>query len=700
MNNRMDSGHLKPPIANKIPQRTSHFGRALTDDYAWLRSSNWREVFKNPTLLEGEIRNYLDAENAYQTSVMADTVDLQNDMFSEMRGRIKENDSSVPVKDGPFAYGVCYKRGAEHPSFFREPRAGGERFVYLDGEKYAEGKDYFQLGGVIYSPDHEKFAWAFDDKGSEFFDIRIGRFSSEMVDDDYLTNTSGNCVWDAQSQGFFYTKLDDNHRQSDVYYHKLGEQQSNDQLVYHENDPGFFVGVVGSKRNNSIFIEVHDHETTEIWIIDASQPLSKPICVSPRQKGIEYSLCDGGDVYYILTNSGNAKDFKIMMTPVGALSAEHWQEFIAHQPGRLILAIDVYANFLVWIQRENGLPQIIVVDRQTLKKHTIAFDEETYSLGLQGAMEYQSSDIRFTYSSLTTPQQLFDYKMDLRQRTLLKTQEVPSGHEPSDYVTRRIMAKAADGKYVPVSLYYHKTTKLDGSAPCLLYGYGAYGISIPASFNTNSLSLVNRGFIYAIAHIRGGKEKGFTWYEQGKHLFKTNSFTDFIAVARCLVAKKFTSHDRLVAFGGSAGGMLMGAVANLAPDAFKAIIALVPFVDVLNTMLDASLPLTPPEWPEWGNPLQSKQDFELIHSYSPYDNIERKDYPNILAIAGLTDPRVTYWEAAKWIAKLRAMKTDDNLALLRVNMDAGHGGAAGRFEKLQEMAFVYAFILKVLGRTR
>lgn len=700
MNNRMDSGHQPPPIAKKIPKRDSHFGKELIDDFAWLRASNWREVFKNPALLDSEIRNYLDAENAYQSSVMSDTLSLQDEIFAELKGRIKENDSSVPVKDGPFAYGVCFKQGGEHPSFFREPRVGGARFVYLDGDKWAEGKDYLQLGNVVYSPDHEKFAWACDDKGSEFFDIRIGRFSSAMVDDDYLTNTSGDCVWDAHSQGFFYTKLDENHRQSDVYYHRLGQKQIDDQLVYHEDDAGFFVGVVGSKRNNTIFIEVHDHETTETWIIDASQPLSKPVCVSPRQKGIEYSLRDGGDVYYVLTNSGNAKDFKIMIAPVGAPNAENWQEFIAHQAGRLILTIDVYADFLVWLQRENGLPQIIVVDRQSQKKHTIAFEEETYSLGLQGASEYQSSNIRFTYSSLTTPQQLFDYDMDLRQRTLLKTQEVPSGHNASDYVTRRIMARAADGQYVPVSLYYHKMTKLDGSAPCLLYGYGAYGISIPASFNTNSLSLVNRGFVYAIAHIRGGKEKGFNWYEQGKHLLKTNSFTDFIAVARCLVTEKFTSHDRLVAFGGSAGGMLMGAVANLAPDAFKAIIALVPFVDVLNTMLDASLPLTPPEWPEWGNPLQSQQDFDLIHSYSPYDNVERKDYPHILAIAGLTDPRVTYWEAAKWIAKLRAMKTNDNLALLRVNMDSGHGGAAGRFEKLQEMAFVYAFILKVLGRER
>ncbi len=450
--------------------------------------------------------------------------------------------------------------------------------------------------------------------------------------------------------------------------------------------------------NDFVYISSYDHETSEYRLIRADDPLGEPVMVAPRETGVEYEMESGGDVFFILTNADGAKDFKIMTAPVDAPQKANWTELVAHKPGRLILAIQAYGNFLVWLERENGLPRIVVRNRKTGEEHAIAFDEEAYSLGLSGSFEYDTDIIRFTYSSMTTPAQVYDYDMATRERTLLKTQEVPSGHDPDDYVTRRILVPSHDGAEVPVTLLYRKDTKLDGTAPCLLYGYGSYGIAIPASFNTNCLSLADRGFVYAIAHIRGGKDKGFAWYEDGKRGTKENTFKDFVAVARYLAAEKYTSPDRIVAQGGSAGGMLMGAVANMAPDAFGGIIAEVAFVDVLNTMLDDTLPLTPPEWPEWGNPIASKTDYETIAAYSPYDNVSEKPYPPVLAVAGLTDPRVTYWEPAKWIAKLRAINPDAGPFLLQTHMDSGHGGASGRFSRLEEIALSYAFALKVTGK--
>lgn len=694
----MTNSPIQPPKAKQIPYSEQHHGFTREDPYAWLRAQNWQEVFKDPTRLDGDIRAHLDAENAYQTEQMADTSDLQKQLFAEMKGRIKEDDSSVPVKHGPFAYGVSYVTGGQQPRYFRTAREGGEETVYLDGDVLAEGKDYFNLGSVQHSPDHTKCVWTYDDKGSEYYTARLRDLTTLVDADEIVENTAGHVVWDAASEGFFYTKMDENHRPSELYYHRLGQDQASDHLIFREDDAGFFLGVGGSSRNDVIYIDIHDHETSEIWLIPADAPLTPPQCVRKREKGVEYTLTEGGDVFYILTNIHGAKDFKIMSAPFAAPQESNWTEVVAHQPGRLILSHDAYSNFLVWLERYEGLPRIQLLNRINANQHAISFDEETYSLGLHGAAEYESDTIRFSYSSMTTPSQLFDYVMTERSRHLLKTQEVPSGHNSKNYITRRVMAKADDGAEIPISLFYQKDTVLDGTAPCLLYGYGAYGISIPASFNTNALSLVDRGFIYAIAHIRGGKEKGFEWYEKGKHQFKRNTFTDFIACGRHLVSLKYTSHDRIVAHGGSAGGMLMGAVANMAPKDFGGIVAIVPFVDVLATMLDASLPLTPPEWPEWGNPLASKADYKLIASYSPYDNVTAQDYPPILAMAGLTDPRVTYWEPAKWVAKLRALKTNDNPVLLRTNMDSGHAGAAGRFSKLEESAYIYAYIFKIVGQ--
>ncbi|MFP5075762.1 S9 family peptidase [Rhizobium sp. YIM 134829] len=685
------------PVAARKPFADTRHGITRTDDYAWLRADNWQAMFKDTTILDPEIRSHLEAENAYMTSAMADTETLQKVLFSEMRGRIKEDDSSVPVKDGPFAYGTAFVTGGEQPRYFREPREGGDRAVLLDGDKEAEGKDYFRLAGLDHSTDHARGIWGYDDKGSEYFTLRIRDLDTLSDLADEIENTGGGGVWAPDGKSFFYTLLDDNHRPSRIYHHILGTPQSADRLVYEEEDPGFFMGVGGSLLDDVIFIDIHDHETSEYRLIPTSDLTAEPKVVAPRETGLEYSMVEGGDVFYILTNADGAKDFKIVEAPFATPERAQWREVVPHTPGRLILSHMAFAGHLVWLERENGLPQIKIRDRKSGEEHAIAFAEEAFSLGLHGAAEYDTTVIRFSYSSMTTPAQLFDYDMVTRERRLLKTQDVPSGHRIEDYVTRRVMAKAPDGEEVPVSLLYRKDTPLDGSAPCLLYGYGAYGMAIPASFNTNCLSLVDRGFVYAIAHIRGGKDKGFAWYEDGKMEKKTNSFTDFIAAADHLVAARFTAYDKLVAQGGSAGGMLMGAVANLAPEKFAGIIAAVPFVDVLSTMLDDTLPLTPPEWPEWGNPIEDEAAYHHIASYSPYDNVGAKPYPPILILSGLTDPRVTYWEPTKWAAKLRAHTTGTGPILLKTNMGAGHGGASGRFQRLEEVAFEYAFALKVAG---
>ena len=689
---------IPAPRTMRRPVADSRHGISRTDDYAWLRADNWQQVFRDPSVLDPAIRAHLEAENAYQAALMADTATLREALFQEMKGRIKEDDSSVPMKDGAFAYGTSYRIGGQHPRFFRTPRDGGEQTILLDGDAEAEGKAYFRLGGADHSSDHALLLWSCDDKGSEYFTLTVRDLATGADRADRVADTGGSGVWNAADDGFFYTRLDDNHRPSRIFHHRLGDDAANDRLVYEEADPGFFMDVSGTRLNDWIMIGINDHETSEYRLIPAGAPDAEPVVVKPREAGVQYDVEAGGDVFFILTNSGGARDFRIMTAPAADPREENWVELVPHEPGRLILTILAFRDHLVRLERKDGLPRIVVRERTGGAEHVIAFDEEAYSLGLSGSYEYDTATIRFSYSSMTTPAQVYDYDMQTRERVLLKTQEVPSGHDPRDYVTRRLMARADDGEMVPVSVLYRKDTPLDGTAPCLLYGYGAYGIAIPASFNTNCLSLVDRGFVYAIAHIRGGKDKGHAWYEDGKREKKQNTFTDFIAAARHLAAEGFTAQDRIVAQGGSAGGMLMGAVANMAPGDFAGIIAEVPFVDVLNTMLDATLPLTPPEWPEWGNPIEREADYRTIAAYSPYDNVAAQAYPPILAVAGLTDPRVTYWEPAKWVARLRAVKTDDNPVLMRTNMDAGHAGASGRFSRLEEVAYSYAFALKVAGK--
>ena len=687
-----------PPKAQRIPQFSVHHGVELVDEYAWLRADNWQEVMREPEALDQQIRGYLEAENAYTEDALADTAALQKTLYAEMRARIKEDDSSVPAPDGAFEYFASYVTGGQYPRLCRQPRGGGAEQLLLDGNKEAEGKRYWQLGAAAHSPDHKLMAYAVDRKGSELFTIRIRDLATGRDLPDAIPDTRSAIAWARDSQTLFYVRLDANQRPLFVYRHRVGTRAADDVLVYEEKDSGFYVGVGQTQSSKFITIEAHDHQTSEVYLIDADRPESGPRLVVPREPGHEYAVEHHGDSLIITTNSEGAEDFRVCEAPAAAPERDNWREIVAHKPGRLILEVIAYQDHLARLEREDGLPRIVIRRFADGAEHSVAFAEEAYSLGISGGYEFDTTTLRFTYSSMTTPAQVFDYDMQARTRILRKTQEVPSGHNPTDYVTRRLLAPAADGESVPISLLYRKGTPLDGSAPLFLYGYGAYGIAMPASFSTSRLSLVDRGFVFAIAHIRGGKDKGYRWYTEGKRQKKLNTFTDFIAAAEFLARERYTRRGRIVANGGSAGGMLMGVVANMTPELFLGIIADVPFVDVLNTMLDESLPLTPPEWPEWGNPIASKEDFEIIRSYSPYENVAAKPYPHIFAYAGLTDPRVTYWEPAKWVARLRHLNTGQNLLLLKTNMDAGHGGASGRFEALKELALDYAFALKIADK--
>jgi oligopeptidase B len=688
---------LPAPTAPRRPHSFTRHGITLVDDYAWLKDPNWQDVLRDPAVLDGDIRNYLEAENAYTERLLGHTAPLQKKLVTELRGRIKEDDSSVPAPDGPYAYMRKFREGGQHEMFGRVPRGGGETEIVLDGDALAANREYFKFGGARHSPDHRLEAWSADIKGSEYFTIRVRDWASKNDLDDVVEETDGAVVWSADSKSFFYVKLDDNHRPMQVWLHRLGTRQADDILVYEEKDPGWFTHVHESSSGRFCGIHSGDHETSEQRLVDLANPETPPLLVAARENGVQYSVADRGDQLFILTNADGAIDFKIVTAPLDSPARANWRDFIPHRAGVYIMDIELYAGHLVRLERANALPAIIIRDLKSHDEHPIAFDETAYSLDTMGGYEFDTTNLRFAYSSMTTPSEVYDYDMASRTRILRKRQEIPSGHNPADYVTTRIMAISHDGAEVPVSILHRKDLARDGHAPLLLYGYGSYGVAMPAAFNSHRLSLVDRGFVYAIAHIRGGTDKGWGWYLDGKREKKTNSFDDFAAGARALIAANYTGPKRIVGQGGSAGGMLMGAVANRAGELFAGIVAEVPFVDVLNTMLDDTLPLTPPEWPEWGNPIESEKDFRTILSYSPYDNVAAKEYPAILAMAGLTDPRVTYWEPAKWVARLRATMRGGGPVLLRTNMGAGHGGASGRFSRLDEVAITQAFALRAVG---
>ena len=696
------------PQAAEKPYRDTHHTITRTDPYAWLRDDNWQAVMKDPQALDKEIRAHLEAENAYTDAVMAPTEKLQDRLFAEMRGRIQEDEAGVPVNQGALSWANRYVTGGEHGLICCGPRDAeiAAMLTIIDGNHEAEGKDFFKIINHAACPHGKLLAWAYDDKGSEYFTVRFRDIESGAALDDELSDTGGSFGWSACGQYLFYVAIDKNHRPHKIMRHALGTRQSADACIYEEADSGFFIGLSETRAGRFLIISAHDHETAEAHLIDAHQPMAAPICVAPRETGIEYDVDDDAarDRLIIVTNwhgDTKADDFQIVSAPVptDAGDKSEWQVVRAHRAGCLVLDALPFKNHMAVLVRENALPRIILLNLADNSEIDIAFDEEAYDVSFGSMAEYDSANLRFTYASMTTPTQTFDYDMASGTRVLRKTQNVPSGHDAADYITRRITATGHDGAQIPVSLLYHKDTPLDASAPVLLYGYGSYGITIPAAFSVTRLSLVDRGFIYAIAHIRGGRACGHNWFIQGRGPQKTNTFRDFVSSAEALIEGGFTKAGQISIHGGSAGGLLVGASVNLAPHLFCSAIAEVPFVDVLTTMLDASLPLTPPEWPEWGNPIESADAYALIAGYAPYENIEAKAYPHILATGGLTDPRVTYWEPAKWIARLRASRQDDGLSLLRTEMTAGHGGKAGRFNQLHEIAFVYAFVLLTHGQS-
>jgi oligopeptidase B len=704
---------ISPPRA-EIRTKTTHVhGSELRDDYDWLRASNWKDVLRDPDVLPADIRTYLEAENGYCKALMAPTRDLQRSLVKEMRGRIKEDDASVPQPDGPFLYYSRYRKGGEHPLICRKPRSAepdasnsrsktktsrtGREQIMLDADALARGKDFFDLGDTAHSPDHRLLGWSADEAGSELHTIRVRDLGRGEELPDLIPDTTGDIVWAADSASFFYVGVDADHRPSKVFRHRLGDEPGRDTLLHDEADAGMFVDIDETQSGRFLLISISDHETSEIRIVDLAAPDSAPVTIAPREIGRQYEVEHHGDELLILTNADGAEDFKIVAAPVADPSPANWRDLIPHRQGRLILSHLALKGRLIRLEREDGLPRIVIRELATGGESSIAFDEEAYGLGLDAGYEFDTDTLRFIYASMARPAETYDYDMATGERVLLKRQEVPSGHDPEAYRVRRIFATAKDGEQVPISILHRADLALDGSAPCLLYGYGAYGSAMSAAFRIRPLSLVDRGFVYAIAHVRGGTEKGRRWYLDGKREKKTNTFTDFIAAAETLAEARFTARGRIVAEGGSAGGMLMGAVANMAPDLFAGIVAEVPFVDVLNTILDDTLPLTPPEWPEWGDPIRDLAAFEMIHGYSPYDNVKAQDYPPILAMGGLTDPRVTYWEPAKWVARLRATMTGGGPVLLHTNMDAGHGGSAGRFDSLKETALAYAFAIRAAG---
>ncbi len=684
-----------PPAAARKPVTATLHGISRRDEYAWLKDPEWQRVMRDPAVLDPEIRAYLEAENAYKDAFLAPWADLRSALYDEMRGRIKEDDSTVPAPDGSWLYYVRYVEGGEHPVHCRVPRDDETaEEVLLDGNREAEGETYFRTFACRHSPDHRRLAYSTDVNGSERYRIFVRDIASGEIVDDPIEDARGDVVWANDGATVFYTVIDDNHRPWQVRRHRVGDG-GEDAVVYEEADPGFFVGIGKSESGRFVIVSAHDHTTSEVRLIDADAPGSEPRIVAPRDPGVEYDVAHRSNRLFVRTNADGAVDFRIATAPLDAPGRANWTGWLAHEEGVYVRGQRVFAGHHVRLERADGLPRIVVTDLASGEAHEIAFDEEAYDLSLLPGYEFDTATLRFVYSSMTTPDRTFDYDMASRERTLRKTREVPSGHDPDDYVTRRLTATGDDGARIPVSVLHRRDTPLDGTAPLLLYGYGAYGHSIPASFSTNRLSLVDRGFVYAIAHIRGGADRGYGWYLDGKREKKPNTFSDFIAAGERLIAEGYTAKGRIAAHGGSAGGMLMGAVANLRPDLFAAILAEVPFVDVLNTMCDADLPLTPPEWPEWGNPIEDEASYRLIASYSPYDNVAARDYPAIFATGGLTDPRVTYWEPAKWVARLRRLNAGDAPILLHTNMEAGHGGASGRFDRLKEVAMVYAFAIAV-----
>ena len=672
-----------PPICKKQEKILSIHNHDRIDNYYWL---NDRE--------NSNVIDYLNQENDYTENQMKDTEGFQKNLFNELKKRIKQEDESVPYEFNGYLYWRKFSMGDEHPVYLRKKSNSENDEVILNGNELAKDYDYFDLGDYDISPNNKLMAYGVDTLSRRIYQIKIKDLSSGKLYDEVLENTTGSMVWANDNKTIFYTKQNQKTLRSfQIYAHQLGTSQDEDTLIYEETDDTFYCYVYKSKSDKFIIINSSSTLSDEYRLIPSDQPLSKPKIFQPRIKGLEYSIYHKDQQFYVLTNEDHY-NFSLKTCDINNTSKDNWKTYIKGQDEVLIEGIDVFDDFLVITEREKGLLKLKVIDLKSSKAHYISFNEQSYVVQTSANLLMNTNKLRFSYNSMVNPGTIYDYDMIDKSSKVLKEKEVIGGYNQDNYISERLWASARDGTKIPISLVYKKGIKLDGSNPTLLYAYGSYGYSIDPTFSTNRLSLLDRGFIFAIAHIRGGEDLGRSWYEDGKLLKKKNTFYDFIDCGKYLVENKYTNAKKLYAAGGSAGGLLMGTVINYSPELFNGVIAHVPFVDVITTMLDESIPLTTGEYDEWGNP-NNKEYYHYMLSYSPYDNVERMKYPHLLVTTGLHDSQVQYWEPAKWVAKLRDYKTDDNLLLLKTNMKAGHGGASGRFEYLKEIALDYAFLFKL-----
>ena len=677
---------MNAPKAKKIEKILEIHGDQRIDNYFWM---NERE---NP-----EVTQYLEEENAYCDFVMKDTENFQQELFDEMKSRYKEDDQSLPYYFNEYWYIVRFEIGKEYPIFSRKFQTlEQEEEILLDVNILAEGQKFFEVGSVAVSPNNKLMTFSTDNMGRRIYNIQFKNLETGEILQDQIANTTGKAVWANDNEHIFYIRKDKNLRAFQVFMHQLGTDSSQDVLVFHEKDDTFDVNIFKSKSLEYIFISSSSTISDEQRFIPADDVLAEWKIVQPRMDDLEYSVEHFEDEFYIITNADIATNFKIVKTKVATPEMKNWEDVIPHRKDVLLEGFEIFRNYLVLEERKEGLLQIKIIDNQTNTSHYLPFSDPTYTAYIGLNLEFDTEKLRYGYTSLTKPNSTFEYNMKEKTTELLKQQEVLGGKFlPENYVSERIWAPSRDGKSkVPISLVYHKDTKKSAETPLLLYGYGSYGHTVDASFSNVRLSILDRGFIYAIAHIRGGEYLGREWYEDGKMLKKKNTFFDFIDAAKFLVEENYTSSKHLYAMGGSAGGLLVGAVINYEPNLFNGVVAQVPFVDVVTTMLDEEIPLTTGEFDEWGNP-KKKKYYEYMKSYSPYDNVEAKNYPNILITTGLHDSQVQYWEPAKWTAKLRELKTDENILVFKTDMSSGHGGASGRFESLKEDALEYAFLMKL-----
>jgi oligopeptidase B len=682
-----------PPVAERRAYSFTAHGQTIDDPYAWLKDADYPDV-KDPAILA-----YLEAENAYFEAAMAPHRPLVDRLYAEMKGRIKEDDSSVPQKDGDWWYWTAFETGGQYRKWWRRPVGapadGSADQLLLDEPALAEGKEYFSLGAFSVSNDGRHLAYAIDDSGAERFTVRVRDLTTGVDLPEVIPGMLSDIVWTADDSGFLYGLANEQWRTDNARLHRLGTPVADDIELYREADEGFRVSIGETSSRKWIAIGTGDHVTSEIRLVPANDPTATPIVVAPRVEGREYDVDEHDGTLFIHTNDTDPQ-FRLCTASIEAPG--EWRELIAPSPHFYMTGVECYRDFFVVEGREDGLDQVEIHRYDAAVPPTrVAFPEASYAAGLGDNPEYDQQVLRMGYQSMVTPGTVYDYDVATGALTTLKVQEIPSGYDAGRYRTERVTIAARDGTEVPVSIVYPADFPRDGTGAVYLYAYGAYGMAIPPGFSTGRLSLLDRGMAFAIAHIRGGDDLGQQWYFDGKLTKRTNTFNDFVDVARGLIAAKWTAAGRIAIAGGSAGGELMGAVVNSDPELWGAVVADVPFVDVLNTMLDAELPLTPGEWPEWGNPIEDAAAFTLIRSYSPYDNVTAQGYPPLFISGGLNDPRVTYWEPAKWAAKLRATKTDDNILLLKTNMGAGHGGKSGRFESLREVAEEHAFVLWQLG---